>query len=358
MKESVAIRVVARASVRIVMVVGVSFASVVSADAMTFTWRENGTVYASGTIEQGDAAKFIALPKFNTLQLNSPGGLVSEALAIVANMDARGGIRTEVKPGESCASACAMALFVSGDTRIVRIGGRLGIHSCYKSSGIQLPECNKAMAANAAAHGVPWGVIEGFGQFTSPANMLWLSAEDAECWGLMKWNAEDNSNHGIGCFKQAMSMRPAEVSAKNADAVLCRMNAGSSRSFLSTGDKDQGFSDAYRAACRRVVVDPKTPKYAAIDILMWLVLTDPNILELKPGTLMASILGRDEEQIRNCWKCLTIAAMSMLMHGAPNDALPMFQEAVEVATRDGGSAPKWLFSRLDLAKAELAKKNR
>jgi hypothetical protein len=46
-------------------------------------------------------------------------------------MDARGDIRTVVKPGSSCVSACAMALFVSGQTRVVHMGGRLGIHSCF-----------------------------------------------------------------------------------------------------------------------------------------------------------------------------------------------------------------------------------
>jgi hypothetical protein len=112
----------------------------IGADAMNFTRRDQ-TVHASGPIEAGDAAKFAALPKFNTLELNSPGGLVNEALAMAANMDARGGIRTVVKPGDDCASACAMALFVSGTTRIVYMGGRLGIHSCARG-GIRAPEYN------------------------------------------------------------------------------------------------------------------------------------------------------------------------------------------------------------------------
>lgn len=129
------------------------------AEAMNFTWRDQ-TVQASGPIEEGDAAKFAGLPKFDTLELDGPGGLVGEALAMAANMDARGGIRTVVRAGASCASACAMALFVSGKTRIVYIGGRIGIHSCAMPNGTPAPECNRAMAANATAHGVPWGVIE------------------------------------------------------------------------------------------------------------------------------------------------------------------------------------------------------
>jgi hypothetical protein len=152
---------------RIAVAANFLLAAVAVADAMAFTWRDHLTVHASGSIEKGDAARFVALPKFDTLELDSPGGIVGEALRMAANMDARGGIRTVVKPGSSCASACAMALFVSGDTRIVYMGGRIGIHSCAMPDGTQAPECNKTMAANALAHGVPWGVIEGFGNHTN-----------------------------------------------------------------------------------------------------------------------------------------------------------------------------------------------
>ena len=343
---------------RIAIVAGFLLAAVAGADAMNFSWRDQLTVHASGPIEEGDAAKLAALPKFDTLELDSPGGLVSEALAMAANMDARGHIRTVVKPDASCASACAMALFVSGETRVVYIGGRIGIHSCATLDGTPVPECNKAMAANATEHGVPWGVIEGFGNYTKPSSMMWLGAEDAECWGLMRWKSGDTSNSDLACYRWATDKRrPAEVTAESADDVLCRMNAGSSRTYVSTGRDGQGFSDAYRRACERVAADPKTPKYAAIDIIMWLTLTDPNISALKPGTLMVHILDGDNSQVSNCWKCLTIAAMTELMHGYPNEALEDFQKAANVVKRDTGSVPPWLTSRLDVAAAEAAKQN-
>lgn len=336
-------------------------AAVAGADAMNFTWRDHSTVQASGPIEEGDAAKFAALPKFNTLELDSPGGLVGEALAIVANMDARSGIRTAVKLGASCASACAMAIFVSGETRVVYMGGRLGIHSCAMPDGSPSPDCNTAMARNAFGHGVPWGVIEGFGNYTKPSDMLWLGAEDAECWGLIRWNISDASHEGIACFLASLrttnKSKPAEVTDQNADDVLCRENAGTSRTYISTGNQEQGFSDAYRRACERIAADPKTPKYAAIDIIMWLTLTDPNISTLRPGTLMVHILDGDDNQISICWKCLTIAAMTALKHGYPKDALEDFQKAVNIVKRDTGSVPAWLTSRLDYAKAEAAKQN-
>ena len=342
---------------RIAIAAAFLLAAMARADAMNFSWRDQLTVHASGPIEEGDAAKFAALPKFATLELDSPGGSVREALAMAANIDARGRIRTVVKPGASCASACAMALFVSGETRIVYMGGRIGIHSCAMPDGTQAPECNKAMAANATAHGVPWGAIEGFG-LTKPSSMMWLGAEDAECWGLMRWKIGDTSNDDLACWLWAMDKRiPAEVTAENADVVLCRMNAGSSRTYVSTGRDGQGFSDAYRRACERIAADPKTPNYAAIDIIMWLTLTDPNISALKPGTLMVHILDGDDSQISNCWKCLAIAAMTEIMHGYPNEALEDFQKAANVVKRDTGSVPAWLTISLDIAAAKAAKQN-
>jgi hypothetical protein len=347
---------------RIVITVGIMLAALAEARAMNFALRDHLTVHASGPIERGDAAKFAALPNFHTLELDSPGGSVGEALSIAANMDQRGGIRSIVRSGASCASACAMALFVSGETRIVYMGGRVGIHSCARPDGAEAPECNKDMAANALAHGVPWGAIETFGNATKPSDMMWFSAEDAECWGLMKWSAEDDSNSGLACFQWAVftndNEKPAELTAKNADDILCRMNAGTSRIHVSTGREGQGFSDAYRRACERVAADPRTPKYAAIDIILWLTLTDPDILALKPGTLMIHILDGDNNQIGNCWKCLTIIGMTYAMHGYPREALKVFLKAVEVVKRDTGSVPAWLTSRVDLAAAEAAKKNR
>jgi hypothetical protein len=320
---------------------------------MSFDWRDHLTVRASGPIEHGDAAKFAALPKFDTLELNSPGGLVGEALTIAANMDARGGIRTVVKSGSFCASACSMALFVSGKTRIVYMGGRLGIHSCANPDGTQALECNKEMAANATSHGVPWGVIEGFGNEIAPSKMMWLGAEDAECWGLMKWSAKDESNHGVGCFLQSLytinNQVPAEVNLDNANDILCRMNALTSRIHISTGRERQGLSDTYRRACEQVVMDTRTPKYAAIDIIMWLMLTDPNIMRTKPWSLAFRILDSDMEQINNCWKCLTILGMSGLLAGNMKVGLEGLQAAREVVKRDLGSVPTWLNSRIEIA---------
>jgi hypothetical protein len=39
---------------------------------------------------------------------------------------------------------------------------------------------------------------------------------------------------------------PAAVTTKNADDILCRMNAGTSRIYVPMGRDGQGFSDAYQ----------------------------------------------------------------------------------------------------------------
>jgi hypothetical protein len=127
------------------------------------------------------------------------------------------------------------------------------------------------------------------------------------------------------------------------------MNAGTSRIYISTSHVGQGFSDVYRKACERIAMDPNSPKYVALDILMWLTLTDPRILALKPGTLTAQILSGDEDQVKNCWKCLAIMGMSALLYGYPKDGLEVMQAAVNVVKRDTGSVPAWLTSRVDLA---------
>jgi hypothetical protein len=91
---------------------------------------------------------------------------------------------------------------------------------------------------------------------------------------------------------------------------------------------------------------------------MWLTLTDPNMWALKPGTLMVHILDGDESQVINCWKCLTIAAMTALLQGYPKEAVEDFQKAANVVRRDTGSVPAWLTSRIDIAAAEAAKQTR
>ena len=72
---------------------------------------------------------------------------------------------------------------------------------------------------------------------------------------------------------------------------------------------------------------------------------------------MVHILDGDDSQIVNCWKCLTIAAMTELIHGYRSEAVEDFQKAANVVKRDTGSVPVWLTSRLDFAAEKAATQN-
>jgi hypothetical protein len=169
------------------------------ASAMEFTTPAGADgrriVVARGPIVEGDAERFrVALRSADrdsfghkTVVLDSTGGVVGEAFAMAALMD-RDQVATVVRPGASCASACAQIVFLAGRNRIVEDGGRLGLHSCRGAKdGAQSPFCNDLIARHAAAHGTIYGPIMAFMQMTGTAQVKWLDAEDADCWGLTRW---------------------------------------------------------------------------------------------------------------------------------------------------------------------------
>jgi hypothetical protein len=156
-------------------------------------------VVARGPIVEGDAERLrVALQSADpdsfghkTLVLDSAGGVVGEAFAMVAFMD-RDQVATVVRSGASCASACAQIIFLAGRHRIVQDGGRLGLHSCRQAQdarkdAVQALLCNDLIARHAVAHGTIYGPIMAFMQMTSPAQVKWLDSEDADCWGLTRW---------------------------------------------------------------------------------------------------------------------------------------------------------------------------
>ena len=142
---------------------------------------------------------------------------------------------------------------------------------------------------------------------------------------------------------------------RNCHDVTCRMQAFTSRIYVPIGQDGQGFSETYRRACERIAADPNTPKYAAIDIIMWLTLSDPDILAAETRDSAMRILDNDENQISNCWKCLTTIGMSDLLHGFPKDAVEMLKGAAFVVKRDTGTVPEWLSDKVKQAAGEAAK---
>jgi hypothetical protein len=150
-------------------------------------------VFAKGDIVAGDSDRFrVALQAANRdtfgnkeIALNSGGGLVNEALAMVALMDQEK-VTTIVPPGATCASACAQIVFLAGIQRTVLDGGRLGMHTC-SINGDSAPLCNQEIAQNALDHGTPYGSVMAFMRFTGPSKMVWLNSKDADCYGLTRW---------------------------------------------------------------------------------------------------------------------------------------------------------------------------
>jgi len=153
-------------------------------------------VMAKGKIVTGDADRLtLALQSADRdrwgnegMRLWSPGGSVAEAFAMVRVMD-RVRVNTIVPPSMYCASACSQILFVSGFFRSVLDGGKLGMHSCSRG-GKASEVCNDRIATNAVAHGVAHGAVMAFMRYVRPVDMLWLSAPDADCWGLTRWPPE------------------------------------------------------------------------------------------------------------------------------------------------------------------------
>lgn len=114
-----------------------------NAKAMTFRiqWSPEekiNVIIGDGPIEDGDAGrldKVIPLAGRDRygnipLYLNSPGGSVTAALAIVEVMD-REEFSALVGSGGRCASACASIIYISARYHLVIDTGLLGIHTCY-----------------------------------------------------------------------------------------------------------------------------------------------------------------------------------------------------------------------------------
>jgi hypothetical protein len=171
--------------------------STTSASAMDFSilTMPDGlhVVLAKGDIVAGDSDRFrVALRTADRdtfgnkeIALNSGGGLVNEALAMVALMDQEK-VTTIVPPGATCASACAQIIFLAGIQRTVLDGGRLGMHTC-SINGDSAPLCNQEIAQNALEHGTPYGSVMAFMRYTGPSKMVWLNSQDADCYGLTRW---------------------------------------------------------------------------------------------------------------------------------------------------------------------------
>jgi hypothetical protein len=169
---------------RAIAIIGLSVcaASFNSAAAMEFTTKQlsdgNRFVLAKGEIVHGDTERLrVALQTAGRnrygekeMALESGGGLVAEALKMVALMDQEK-VSTVVLPGAACASARAQIVFLAGVHRVVADGGLLGFHTCA-AERTKSPLCNEIIAQNAFNHGTDYGSVMAFMEFTGPSEMI------------------------------------------------------------------------------------------------------------------------------------------------------------------------------------------
>lgn len=113
---------------------------------LEFTMHEAGemgqVLLVNGPIEAGDAQRFEAFlaslgPLSVPVALDSPGGVVSEALSI-GRMLREADATTAILPGMVCASACPY-LLAGGTERQVSRRGVVGMHQQYYDANVYLP---------------------------------------------------------------------------------------------------------------------------------------------------------------------------------------------------------------------------
>lgn len=102
---------------------------------------ESDTALVTGQIAPGDAVRFAewlgADATFTTVRLHSPGGSVTDALAIGAALR-EAELATVMEPGDICLSACPYVL-AGGVTRTIPDDAMVGVHQHYFGENTALP---------------------------------------------------------------------------------------------------------------------------------------------------------------------------------------------------------------------------
>jgi len=122
------------------------------------------------------------------MYLNSPGGSVLAAFAMVELMD-KHEFSAYVSSNAICASACASIVYISARFHQVVGKGRLGIHTCYiQGNPADTPGpsafCNKKIAENATDHGTSYSAVNMWQREYGPHSMAWIGQDVACKYGL------------------------------------------------------------------------------------------------------------------------------------------------------------------------------
>ena len=162
---------------------------------MTFHFSAEGAASAVGTIAPGTAARFADFlaehPKaIATLHLHSPGGSVSDALAMGRALR-EAGIDTRVPANGYCASSCPLVL-AAGLHRTAGENAHVGVHQVY-AGGTATGTLSRGMADAQTVSALCQGHLRAMGvdpavwihaMATPPAQLYLLTAEELRRYGL------------------------------------------------------------------------------------------------------------------------------------------------------------------------------
>lgn len=152
--------------------------------------RDSGAVIAmTGVIQPGAYEVFytvVSRANPNLVVVSGPGGDLATALRIATEVRRRG-FDTAVPPGEYCASACAV-IFLSGRTKYIARGAKVGLHSASNLDGSFSREGTAIMGRFLAQVGVPSRVIARMEQRRGN-EMYWLGSSDKQALDIVATGA-------------------------------------------------------------------------------------------------------------------------------------------------------------------------
>jgi hypothetical protein len=221
----------------------------VASSAMEFHTLHNPeqnieVIVGEGPIIDGDAARLKAIiPQAGRdeygnipLYLNSPGGSVAAAFAIVDVMDSYE-FSALVSSNAVCASACASIVYVSARFHQVIGTGRIGIHTCYvRRTSDDTPEpssfCKNVIAENAVKHGTSYSAVNMWQRDFGPETMAWLG-KDVACKGGLCGPPVFDDTLAIPSFDCRTAKQESEI-AICSNKRLARHEASLSRLYFGT----------------------------------------------------------------------------------------------------------------------------
>ena len=152
--------------------------------------RANDAVVAmTGVIQPGAYEAFHTVVKRarpNLVVVSGPGGDLGTALRIASEVRRRG-FDTAIPQGEYCASACVV-IFLSGRTKYIAKGAKLGLHSASNLDGSHSREGTAIMGRYLSQVGVPRSVISRMEQRRGN-DMYWLGDSDKRALRIVAMGA-------------------------------------------------------------------------------------------------------------------------------------------------------------------------